>query len=310
MTTGLLFNRKEVTECCSLFSGIWHRDFFTNGDVIDLLCALQQADINDSRKKLHSVITSKCPTSLNKYKLFARAQLVQSRAKPRYTSRRKRFSSSSMNTRTQIEGMVVVLNTIVLYYFDFDLCSPRHTLLLDDRSSSFLAKVFNIPKPKSRRAPLVSIGLNDSSGGMCKMRKKEIKRRPNKTVFSSQAQLRHNTTQKRPSSIFRDARKTPPKKKDQRDTPPRSVSVKSPLRKMAMAQVRGKKRSGPAKATRGAPSTPNMLLTLINALIPVHMATTTPSVTPPPPKACCNDLCMCILCLLVMLLRLMCILCL
>ena len=157
----------------------------------------------------------------------------------------------------------------------FNAISVTHTLGV---RSSFLTEVFSMPKSKTKRSPLTSININDSSEGLCKKKKKDkTKRRPNKTVFSSLPQQRYNSVKKRSASTTFD---TPSKKQDQRNTPPRIVSVKSPHRKVTQAQVRGQKRSRHLKPTRGSTtSSHNTLLTLISTLIPVHMAST--------PKACC-----------------------
>ena len=82
------------------FIGKWYRNFFTHADVIELLEAMQGMTIASSRDIFFSIVTSVCPTSLSRYKLFKKAQTVQSQTVTRKSSRRAKANTLHNNNNT------------------------------------------------------------------------------------------------------------------------------------------------------------------------------------------------------------------
>ena len=77
--------------------GKWHRSFFTNGDVVDLLTAMAISEyIQKPRDLFYDIVTSCCPTKTKKYKLYEKAMKVKLKTEPRKSSRRRNTSSTPL----------------------------------------------------------------------------------------------------------------------------------------------------------------------------------------------------------------------
>ena len=87
------------TNCCT--AGKWHRDFLTNGDVVDLINAMiKSEDISNEREHFYCIIKSIYPNcSMKKYRLYEKAMKVKMTAEPR-KSRRRGSSSSNLPAGT------------------------------------------------------------------------------------------------------------------------------------------------------------------------------------------------------------------
>ena len=89
---------------CNIFAqifvcsqGKWHKDFFTNGDVVDLLHAIKLTKhIGDMCGHFYSIVNSTCST-MSKYKLFKKAEKIVLQTKGRRKSSR-RLSTSHVTT--------------------------------------------------------------------------------------------------------------------------------------------------------------------------------------------------------------------
>ena len=74
--------------------GKWHKSFFTNGDVIDLLNAMAiSQSISDPRDHLYTIIKSRFPDcTMQKYKIYKKALAAKMKVEPRKS--RRSISSS------------------------------------------------------------------------------------------------------------------------------------------------------------------------------------------------------------------------
>ena len=78
------------TQIVVCWQGKWHKDFFTNGDVLDLLKAIKICShIGDICEHFYTIVTSACPTTMTKYKLYKKAEKIMLQAKGRKSSRRR-----------------------------------------------------------------------------------------------------------------------------------------------------------------------------------------------------------------------------
>ena len=59
------------------YTGKWTKSVFTNGDIVALMSAIKATDnVKNDRDVLFAIVNSKSPTTMNKYKLFQKAQQV------------------------------------------------------------------------------------------------------------------------------------------------------------------------------------------------------------------------------------------
>ena len=86
----LHFHIKSQTNKLTL-TGKWTKHFFTNGDIVMLLSAVQELGASNYRETLYNIVSSRCETSFTKYQIWQKAQELQSRITTR-TSRRKKVS--------------------------------------------------------------------------------------------------------------------------------------------------------------------------------------------------------------------------
>ena len=188
-----------------VFSGKWHKNYFTNQDVVQILSHLKKVNpVGDIRARFYSIVTSACPTSMTSYKLYKKANAVSiSLTSPRQSRR-------SQNNNTS------------------------------DIRSELLSKRFNVPKLRRPALRTLSEGNTGiAAGGLSSKAKKTWKnnkthntknnialpvrfetsncdyRKKSSSNLSNPSQIRNN---KRKSS---QTRKTPPKKFDARTTPPK-----------------------------------------------------------------------------------------
>ena len=64
-----------------LLTGKWHKENFTNKDIVQILSCIQNqaGSTTRARKKFYEIITSRCPTYLNQYSLYQNGIQVQTR---------------------------------------------------------------------------------------------------------------------------------------------------------------------------------------------------------------------------------------
>ena len=81
--------------------GKWHKNCFTNGDVVDLLTAMSRSECAiDQRELLYSIVMSGCPNcTMKKYRLYEKALKVKMEAEPRKSRRRRSSSNRLPGTR-------------------------------------------------------------------------------------------------------------------------------------------------------------------------------------------------------------------
>ena len=82
-------------------TGRWHKKFFTNGDVADLLTTMDVLDIDVPRDLFYTIITSIGATTMKSYRLYKKALLVQSQLKRTTSStrsQRRPLCSTSTST--------------------------------------------------------------------------------------------------------------------------------------------------------------------------------------------------------------------
>ena len=86
------------------FVGKWHKEVFTNQDVIDILDALGSDHVNSARQRFYDLFVSHYQTKWTKYQLWTKALDVQNKTKPQRKSSRQasrsRKKSSSVTTST------------------------------------------------------------------------------------------------------------------------------------------------------------------------------------------------------------------
>ena len=97
--------------------GKWHKDSFTNGDVVDILTAMNISEhISDEKDHFHFIVKSSFPNcSATKYKLYEKALKVKRKTEPR-KSRRRRGKASSKETPGN-EHTLITLSCILNDYF-------------------------------------------------------------------------------------------------------------------------------------------------------------------------------------------------
>ena len=91
----LYTSQTVLTHIFVIFLGVWHQNFFTNGDVIDLLSAIDVMQIKFPRKKFYEIVSSRCPTSMTSYKLMTKAVQVKGQRQRRKSRRRSSYSTNS-----------------------------------------------------------------------------------------------------------------------------------------------------------------------------------------------------------------------
>ena len=149
---------------------------FTNGDIVALLSAISVSGNENEREIFYQIITSKCPTSMTKYKLYDKAQQIA-----------QRLSGTSRRSRRQDNKTVV-----------------------DD--NQFASKMFRVPSRKSKRTVLQPI--EPSKIQMLRQDQKTAKKKRRvKRRFTLPRQLKHTRkcTKKR-SAPFTSSTTTPPSK--------------------------------------------------------------------------------------------------
>ena len=181
----------------------WDKDFFTNGDIVMLMSAIQELGTKNYRETLHKIVSSRCETSFTKYQIWQKAQQVQSRITTR-KSRRKKLSPTGNMTMFGVTGSGIFSLTYVLRFTD---------------NTSFLSKIFKIPSPRKKNTgPCTPLNVkNNGSTTPLMLQKSNCRRSKN----SNPAQIRYNKKQKREHRV----RSNPAKKVDLRKTPPRMSSV-------------------------------------------------------------------------------------
>ena len=80
---------KRLRHKCPLRAGKWIKNFFTNGDIVMLLCAIKELGNSNYREALHEIVLSCCETSFTKYQIWQKAQQVQSRITSKRSRRQK-----------------------------------------------------------------------------------------------------------------------------------------------------------------------------------------------------------------------------
>ena len=86
----------------TIHAGKWTKSVFTNADIAALMSAIKASDNVNDRDVLFAIVNSKFPTTMNKYKLFQKAQQVvkqlhRQQETPR-TSRKRNVISSNIKT--------------------------------------------------------------------------------------------------------------------------------------------------------------------------------------------------------------------
>ena len=91
-----------------MFAGHWHKDSFTNGDVIQVLSALETFHPREQRDRFYSIVTSRCPTSMTNYKLYDKAVRVKSQATPSQPRQSRRQQIRSKVNKNPVSGTGIV----------------------------------------------------------------------------------------------------------------------------------------------------------------------------------------------------------
>ena len=90
-----MLNKSSHT-CIVFWSpGKWYRNFFTNGDVLELLNAMNALGIEDARERFYTIATSRGPSTATKYRLYEKAKQVLCRANLRKTHKIRRSATQT-----------------------------------------------------------------------------------------------------------------------------------------------------------------------------------------------------------------------
>lgn len=105
-----------------MFAGHWHKDSFTNGDVIQILSTLEELHPSDRRNRFYSIVTSRCPTSMTKYKLYNKALSVKITPSQPRQSRRQQIRSNAKNSVSGTDIVLVMDKNCMSFLFIYLLC--------------------------------------------------------------------------------------------------------------------------------------------------------------------------------------------
>ena len=123
-----------------LLTGIWHKKYFCNGDVVEILRELEKDTfVGNPRDRFFTIVTSACPTTATSYRLFEKANtMAKSLTAPRKSRRRNK----------------------------------NNTTKDDDTRRAMLNRMFNVPNAKSRRIALQTIStINGTTARLTKTTK-------------------------------------------------------------------------------------------------------------------------------------------
>ena len=166
------------------------------------MSAMEASDIKNRRELLYSIVTSRCPTSMTKYKLYDKAQQV-------YRRSRTHTQKATRKSRRQQRP-----------------CSTSSSISSAKNIESFTSQIFMVPAPKtscklnegfSRTQIFEDEGETkvDVEGKVeVKVKGRKVKRRRKFMRYA-----KHANNQKRPALAT--LRKTPPKRFDSKSTPPK-----------------------------------------------------------------------------------------
>ena len=116
-------------------AGHWHKDSFTNGDVIQILSTLEELHPSDRRNRFYSIVTSRCPTSMTKYKLYNKALSVKITPSQPRQSRRQQIRSNAKNSVSGTDIVLVMDKNCMSFLFIYYVClqSYSHDCYLSQR---------------------------------------------------------------------------------------------------------------------------------------------------------------------------------
>ena len=128
---------------------------------------MQTYDTTKARDCLYKIITSRCPTSMSKYKLYKKALQIKSKVSSPLTRRARSSRSPATDHHTPHDQGDHTLRLYMHYYLIRLIYFDTYMIYIQTLCmKELLAKPFKIPPPKPQRIPLKPIGQNKSIKGI------------------------------------------------------------------------------------------------------------------------------------------------
>ena len=121
-----ILNKSSHTFIVFLSPGKWYRNFFTftNGDVLELLNAMNSLGIEDAWERFYTITTSRGPSTVTKYSLYEKVKQVLCRVNLRKTHKiRRSVTQTYSQTPTDNFFYVYVSKTIRILCMLWQLCA-------------------------------------------------------------------------------------------------------------------------------------------------------------------------------------------
>ena len=136
---------RDVCVCvlclCMLLTGIWHKKYFSNRDIVEILRELDKENfVGNPRDQFFTIVTSACATTATPYRLFEKANTMATSLR---APRKSRLRGKNNNTDDDVTRRAMMLN-----------------------------RRFNVPNTKARRTALQTISaVNGATAGLTKTNK-------------------------------------------------------------------------------------------------------------------------------------------